>query len=66
MTGQDVHDKLDEVISGISDSSIDTKSAHEITNAVGKKINLWALQFKYAVRFKKEFNGKLLEEKKPK
>ena len=61
MTGQDVHEKLDEVIAGLADKSIDTTSAHEITNAVGKKISLWALQFKYAVRFKKDFDGKLLE-----
>jgi len=66
MTGQDIHDKLDEVISGLSDKSIDTNSAHEITNAVGKKINLWGLQFKYAVRFKKEFDGKLLDDKESK
>lgn len=60
MTGKEVHEKLDELIAGLSDKSIDTTSAHEITNAIGKKVNLWALQFKVGVRLKKEFDAKLL------
>ncbi len=64
MTGQDIHDELDQTIQGLKDKSMDCTTAHEISNAIGKKIALWGIQYKVAVFTKEKFNSKLLLNKK--
>jgi len=60
MNGQDVHDNLDQVIQGLKDKTMDCETARQISNAIGKKIVLWGIQFKVAQFTKEGFKSKSL------
>ena len=46
-THKEIHQVLDNVIDGLTEGSLKHGTAAEISNAVGKKINLLKLQLEY-------------------